>query len=192
MAGFVGYARVSTKEQKTDIQLDALRKAGCRRVFQDKISGKRTSRKGLDAALADLRPGEKLAVWRIDRLGRSIVHILTTVDDLAKRGSALVSLTEHCDTSDDSGRTQCIFLAVMAELEHGNIIKRTRAGVAAEAARGRKRGGKPKLTPAQIAEAARLLKKPGTTAASVAARYAVGRATLFRHLGHTRSSGQTG
>lgn len=179
---FIGYIRVSRSKQKTDLQIDAMKAAGCDLVFQDKISGKKWRREGLDAALAELRPGDRLAVWRIDRLGRSIVPILTVVEQLADRGIPVVSLSEACDTSTENGMIQCMFLAVFAHMEHSAIRRRTQAGVDAAAQRGRRRGGKPKMTKAQAQSARELMRTGKHSAQSIAHRYSVGRATLFRHL----------
>lgn len=176
----IGYARVSKSEQNTDLQMDALKAAGCHVVFQDKESGVRWTRKGLKDALAAVGAGDRLAIWRIDRLGRSIVPILTVIDELGDRGAGVISLSEGCDTSTENGEIQAIFLAVVAHMEHRAIVKRTRAGVEAAARRGRHRGGKSKMTSAQSREAAQLMAHE--TAESVAARFNVGRATLFRHL----------
>lgn len=181
----IGYIRVSRSEQNIDLQADAMTAAGCDAVFQDRISGTRWGRKGLDAALAQVFPGDRLAVWRIDRLGRSIVPILTIVEQLEARGASVVSLTEGCDTGTDNGKIQCIFLAVVAQMEHNAIKRRTKAGVDAARDRGKRRGGRPKMTAFQVSEA-RGLMLAGMNASIAAQRYSVGRATLFRHLRDTR------
>lgn len=177
----IGYIRVSRADQNLDLQRDAMKAAGCNEVFEDRISGTRWGRKGLDAALASLRPGDKLAVWRIDRLGRSIVPILTIVEQLEAKGSAVVSLSEGCDTSTDNGKIQCIFLAVVAQMEHHAIKRRTKAGVDAARTRGRRRGAPRKMDARQVSEA-RAMMKSGSSATITARRYGVGRATLFRHV----------
>jgi len=178
----IGYVRVSRSKQNTDAQLDAMKAAGCQKMFQDKISGKRWQRKGLDAALAEIRPGDRLAVWRIDRLGRSIVPILTIIEELDEYGAAVISLSEACDTSTENGKIQAIFLAVVAHMEHSAIRKRTKAGVDAAALRGKSRGGRPKMTKSQVKDARQLMSSGRLSASATAARYNVGRATLFRHL----------
>lgn len=177
----IGYIRVSRSEQNIDLQTDAMKAAGCHKVFQDRISGTRWGRKGLDAALAEVRSGDQLAVWRIDRLGRSIVPILTIVEQLEARGSSVVSLSEGCDTGTDNGKIQCIFLAVVAQMEHNAIRRRTQAGVDAAKVRGKRRGGHPKMTARQASEA-RDMMRSGADAITTARRYGVGRATLFRHV----------
>jgi DNA invertase Pin-like site-specific DNA recombinase len=178
----IGYIRVSTAEQNTDLQWDALKAANCHIIYQDKVSGTRWSRKGLNEALAQVRPGDKLAIWRIDRLGRSIGHILSVITELNERGAAVLSLSESCDTSTENGEMQAIFLAVVAHMEHRAIVKRTRAGVEAAARRGKHRGGRPKMTPAQIVEARSLMNGGTMIAEEIAKRYHVGRATLFRNV----------
>lgn len=185
----IGYIRVSTAEQKTDLQWDALRAAKCHKIYQDKVSGTRWSRKGLNQALEAVRPGDKLAIWRIDRLGRSISHILSVIDDLSERGSSVISLSENCDTATENGEMQAIFLAVVAHMEHRAIIRRTRAGVEAAARRGKPRGGRPKMTLDQISEAKSLMASGTMKASEVAKQYHVGRATLFRSVRGRAESG---
>ena len=177
----IGYIRVSRSEQNVDLQRDAMQAAGVAKVFEDKVSGKRWRRKGLKQALASVRRGDKLAVWRIDRLGRSIVPILTIIERLDARGASVISLSEHVDTITENGQLQAIVLAFVAQLQHSAIRRRTKAGVDAAKRRGKRRGGKPKMTKHQAAQA-RALMRSGVTAAAVAARFQVGRATVFRHL----------
>lgn len=117
----IGYCRVSKTSQKTDIQIDALTAAGCRKIFIDKSSRKRWSRKGLKDALAHVRSGEKLVVFKVDRLGRTALPILTILDKLQQRGASLLSLSENCDSGTQNGRIQCLFLAIMAEIEGLNM-----------------------------------------------------------------------
>ncbi len=153
----IGYIRVSTAEQNTDLQWDALRAAHCHSVYQDKVSGTRWSRQGLNAALAAVQPGDRLAIWRIDRLGRSIVPILSVITELNERGAGVLSLSESCDTATENGEMQAIFLAVVAHMEHRAIVRRTRAGVEAAARRGKRRGGRLKMSADQICEARSLM-----------------------------------
>ena len=182
----IGYMRVSRSRQRTDRQLDSLTSAGCWRVYSDKASGKRCDRQGLAKALAVIRAGDKLTVDSIDRLGRGIVQILTIVEELEARGASLLSLSENCDTVTENGRIQAVFLAVIAEIEHVQITRRTRAGVQAAAARGRRRGGTAKMTKSDVSKAF-VLMKHGETADLVAARFRVGRSTLFRYLATRRA-----
>lgn len=180
-ANLIGYMRVSRSRQNTARQEDALAAARCRKIFCDKISGKKWNRAGLDAALAEIMPGDKLAVDSIDRLGRSALEILMTIEALHVRGASLFSLSQHCDSATENGRIQCLFHAVFAEIEHVSITRRTQAGVDAAAARGKHRGGRAKLTAVQTSKALRLLER-GMRADLVAAEMKVGRSTLFRHL----------
>jgi DNA invertase Pin-like site-specific DNA recombinase len=181
----IGYARVSTGEQNTNLQLDALTAAGCCAIYEDCVSGTSTMRDGLDAALTDIQSGERLLVWRLDRLGRSIAHIMTIIARLEAKGASLVSLQESFDTGTESGQLYSTVLAMIAHVERRMIVARTRAGLQAARDRGQRLGGRPKMAPDQIAEA-RLMIDGGTKAEAVAARYNVARATLFRHLKSVR------
>ena len=176
----VGYVRVSTCEQNTDLQYDALTKAGCDPIYEDRITGVSLIRDGLDAALASIGKGDKLVVWRLDRLGRSIPHVMTVVAELADKGASLVSIGEGFDTGNEAGELYSTILAMIAHVERRMIVARTKAGLDAAKARGVRLGAKPKMQPCQIAEAAQLMRTE--KAATVAHRYAVSRATLFRHL----------
>ncbi len=177
----VGYVRVSTCEQNTDLQYDALTKAGCDPIYEDRITGVSLMRDGLDRALADIGKGDRLIVWRLDRLGRSIPHVMTIVAELADKGASLVSLGEGFDTGNEAGELYSTILAMIAHVERRMIVARTKAGLAAAKARGIRLGAKPKMQPCQIAEAASLMQS-GLKAEAVAHRYSVSRATLFRHL----------
>ncbi len=177
----IGYLRVSRSRQRTERQEDALAAANCAEVFCDKISGKKWKRAGLDAALAAIRPGDRLVVDAIDRLGRSALEILMVISELHQRGASLLSLSQSCMSDTENGYIQCLFHAIFAEIEHTNIARRTQDGVNAAAARGKRRGGKQKMTASQTLAAHRLI-CGGTKADIVAARYSVARSTLFRHL----------
>ena len=142
----VGHARVSTLDQDLSLQLDALAAAGCGKVFEDYASGARADREGLRAALDYVRDGEVLVVWKLDRLGRSLPHLIETVTDLAKRGVGFRSLTEAIDTTTPSGRLIFHIFGALGQFERDLIGERTRAGLAAAAARGRKSGRKPVIT----------------------------------------------
>src|SRR2546423_716996 len=139
----IGYARVSTTEQNLDLQLDALKKADCVKIFTDTASGAKTARKGLDEALTYVRPGDTLVVWRLDRLGRSLKHLIEVVTDLEKRGIGFKSLTENIDTTTSGGKLIFHIFGALAEFERDIIRERTKAGLEAARARGRK-GGRPK------------------------------------------------
>lgn len=178
----VGYARVSTADQNTDLQINALRAAGCRVIHQDKITGTAQTRDGLDRALASIGHGEKLVVWKLDRLGRSIPHVMTVIAELNERGASLISLTENFDTGTEAGELYSTILALFAHVERRMISQRTRAGLRAAKERGVVLGRKPKLTCAQIIEARHLMREGKMKAEAVAERYGVARATLFRNL----------
>lgn len=173
--------RVSTADQCLDLQLDALRAAGCERIFEDRISGKSRKRPGLDQAFAALGNGDQLIVWRLDRLGRNFRDLVDLADELRERGANLISLSEGIDTSSNVGEIVFRLLSVFSDFERNVIVERTNAGLAAAKARGVRFGRKPKLSDGQATEARRLI-DGGMKAHAVAARYGVGKSTLFRHL----------
>jgi DNA invertase Pin-like site-specific DNA recombinase len=178
----VGYARVSTTEQDAALQRDALEAAGCERIFEDKASGAKTERPQLAAALEYLREGDTLVVWRLDRLGRSLPHLIETVNGLAERGIQFRSLHDSIDTSNASGRLIFHIMGALAEFERDLIRERTRAGLAAARARGRKGGRKSVMTAHKLATAKQLAEAGDMTMAEVADTVGVSRATLYRHL----------
>src|ERR671932_1719819 len=139
----IGYARVSTNEQNLDLQRDALERAGCDLIFDDHVSGIKARRPGLEQALSHLRAGDTLVVWRLDRLGRSLRHLIDTVTDLQERGIGFKSLTESIDTTTSGGRLVFNIFASLAEFEREIIRERTLAALQSARARGRK-GGRPK------------------------------------------------
>ncbi len=156
----VGYARVSTTDQNLNLQQDALQVAGCERVLTDTVSGARVERPGLAAALGECRPGDILVVWKLDRLGRSLPHLVDTVHDLRTRGVGFKSLQEQIDTTTSSGKLIFHLFASLAEFERDLIRERTSAGLTAARARGRK-GGRPKGVDQKKQKAALALKKDG-------------------------------
>ncbi len=139
----IGYARVSTYEQNLSLQMDALEKVGCEKVFHDQVSSIKTKRPGLDEALAYLREGDVLVVWRLDRLGRSLKHLIETANLLEEQGVGLQSLQEAIDTTTSGGKLIFHIFGALAEFERNLIRERTQAGLEAARARGR-RGGRPK------------------------------------------------
>jgi DNA invertase Pin-like site-specific DNA recombinase len=139
----VGYARVSTHEQDLSLQLDALNEAGCGQIFEDRVSGAKSDRPGLHAALDYVREGDVLVVWRLDRLGRSLTHLIETVSALEERGIGFQSLQESVDTTTSGGRLIFHIFGALAEFERNLIRERTQAGLRAARARGRK-GGRPR------------------------------------------------
>jgi DNA invertase Pin-like site-specific DNA recombinase len=142
----IGYARVSRNDQDPALQIDALNAAGCERIFEEKMSGSHFDRPEFVRMLKDVaRKGDTIIVWKLDRLGRSLIHLIETVMDLEARGIELVCLTGHFDTTTPSGKLIFHIFAALAEFERAMIIERTKAGLDAARARG-KRGGRPKAT----------------------------------------------
>ncbi|KVU28431.1 DNA resolvase [Burkholderia ubonensis] len=177
----IGYARVSTEEQHLDLQLLALQQYQCDKIFTDQgISGARFDRPGLTAALSALDEGATLIVWRLDRLGRSLGHLVSVVADLSIRNVRIVSLTEGIDTQSSTGRFTFHLLAALAEFERSLISERTRAGVAAARARGRY-AGRPRALSAEQLGLARELRK-SRTESDVAGMFGVHPRTLRRLL----------
>lgn len=179
----IGYARVSTEDQNLDLQLRALTEAGCERLFQDRgVSGIARRRPQLDRALAALEDGDVLVVWKLDRLGRSLSHLIEIVQSLRGVGVGFCSLTEAIDTTSASGRLIFHFMGALAEFERSLISERTRAGLLAARARGQALGRPKKLTPEQIAHARLLLEDKNAGPKAVARSLRVSRTTLYRAL----------
>ena len=183
----IGYARVSTEEQKLDLQLEALEKAGCSRVFTDQVSGAASDRPGLMAALSHLREGDTLAVWKLDRLGRTVKGLVELVGDLQGRGIQFTSLTDGIDTSTPAGRFFFHVMAALSEMERDLIRERTRAGLAVARARGRLGGRKRAMTESKV-ESAKLLLARGVAPKDVASNLSVSIATLYRWLPGARTN----
>jgi DNA invertase Pin-like site-specific DNA recombinase len=177
----IGYARVSTDEQNPDLQTDALKVAGCERIFTDKASGANAKRSELAKCLKGLAGGDTLIVWKLDRLGRSLHDLIVLLDELKARGVAFQSLTEAIDTTTPTGRAMWQMVGILAELERSLIQERTKAGRAAAVARGVKMGRKVKLTPQQVAHAQKLIEQ-GEHHDTVAKSLGVSRRTLYRAL----------
>ena len=178
----VGYARVSTFEQNLDLQHDALKGAGCEKIFSDQSSGAKSERPGLRQALEYLRSGDTLVVWKLDRLGRSLQHLIDTVTSLDERGIGFRSLQENLDTTTSGGRLVFHIFGALAQFERELIRERTLAGLASARARGR-RGGRPKkLDDKKVTMARSLLKDPERTVTEVAQTLGVSRATLYTYL----------
>jgi DNA invertase Pin-like site-specific DNA recombinase len=178
----IGYARVSTQEQSLELQLDALAKVGCDRIFEDRASGAKMARPGLDQALSHLREGDILVIWRLDRLGRTIRGLIELVGELRERGIGFRSLNEAFDTSTSGGRLIFHIFAALAEMERDLIRERTQAGLAAARARGRNGGRKPKLNGKKLTHARELLANRDISVGEVAATLGVDRSTLYRAL----------
>jgi len=177
----VGYARVSTLDQNLSLQLDALGEAGCGKIFEDHASGTRADRQGLQAALDYVRDGEVLVVWKLDRLGRSLPHLIETVMALSKRGVGFRSLTEAIDTTTSGGRLIFHILGALGQFERDLIQERTRAGLAAAAVRGRRSGRKPVITEDKLKRARGMVGK-GLTVREIATRLRVGKTALYEAL----------
>ena len=178
----VGYARVSTQDQNPSLQLDALKAAGCEKVFTEKASGAQRDRPELAAALSYMRSGDSLVVWKLDRLARSLPQLIETVATLEDQGIGFHSLTEAIDTTTAGGKLVFHIFGALAEFERSVIRERTRAGLKAARDRGRKGGRPPALSTADLAAAKALLRDPAITVDEVANRLKVSPATLYRHL----------
>ncbi|AXI52958.1 MULTISPECIES: recombinase family protein [Alphaproteobacteria] len=177
----IGYARISTTEQKLEPQVDALKAAGCETVFEDVISGAKAERPGLNNALAFLRKGDTLLVWKLDRLGRSMKHLVETVTDLGDRGVGFKSLTEGVDTTTTGGTLVFHLFGALAEFERDLIVERTQAGLKAAATRGRKGGRKPVVTLKKL-EQAKAHISDGLTVREAAARLKISKTSLYNAL----------
>jgi DNA invertase Pin-like site-specific DNA recombinase len=179
----LGYARVSTEEQDASLQLDALKAAGCDRIFTDTGSGALLDRPELERVLDHLRSGDTLVVWRLDRLGRSLRHLVSTVNDLAERNVGFQSLRESIDTTTPGGRLVFHIFAALSEFERDLIRERTQAGLASARARGRRGGRKTVMTPEKRALARSMYDSGEHTVATIANVLGVSRASIYRHLG---------
>ena len=183
----LGYARVSTKDQHLELQIDALTKAGCEKIYQDIASGARTERPALNEMINNLRPGDVLVIWKLDRLGRSLNHLIGLVNDLMKKNIGLQSLHDPIDTTTAQGRLSFNLFASLAEFERDLIRERTQAGLSAARARGRN-GGRPKGIP-QKAEAtacaAETLYKEGRLSVNeISEKLGIAKSTLYAYLRH--------
>lgn len=181
----IGYARVSTIDQTLDLQKDALTKAECKQVFTDTASGAKTERTGLAQAVSHLRTGDVLVVWRLDRLGRSLKHLIETMTMLDAQGIGFQSLTENIDTTTSTGKLVFHIFGALAEFERNLIRDRTQAGLAAARARGR-HGGRPRVkslsTPQQITMLQKLYSDKSNSVGDICQTLHISRATLYRYL----------
>lgn len=183
LSTLIGYARVSTSDQSLDMQVEALKRAGCHQVFTDVASGAKAARPGLEKTLEYLREGDTLMVWKIDRLGRSLAHLVQTVDALRERGIGFQSLTDSgIDTTTRNGKLLFNLFAMLAEFERDLISERTKASLAVARARGRNGGRRFVVTPETLDKARKLMDKKGLTVGKAAAALGVGRSTLYRAL----------
>jgi DNA invertase Pin-like site-specific DNA recombinase len=177
----IGYARVSTQDQNLQMQIDALTKAGCRKIFEDKITGSRAERPGLSKAQESLREGDTLVVWKLDRLGRSVKNLVDLVGELQKQGVQFRSLTDAIDTGTVSGRFFFHVMASLAEMERELAIERTRAGLEVARRLGRVGGRKRQMTESKIKSAKKLLAS-GVPPRDVASNLGVSVPTLYRWI----------
>src|SRR3954449_10124258 len=177
----IGYARVSTLDQTLALQQDALTSAGCEQLYTDTVSGSVTDRPGLTQALSHLRPGDTLVVWRLDRLGRSLGHLIDTIRQLQERGVGFRSLQEQIDTTTSGGKLVFHVFGALAEFERDLIRERTHAGLAAARARGRLFGRPKVLSPRKVDQLRMLAKDECTTVGEICQTLGISRATFYRY-----------
>jgi DNA invertase Pin-like site-specific DNA recombinase len=183
----IGYARVSTKDQSLDLQVDALKKAGCEQVFREVASGARAAQPVLDDVLSRLREGDVLVIWKLDRLGRSLQHLVALAAELMERQVGLISLNDPVDTTSAQGRLVFNIFASLAEFERELIRERTQAGLAAARARGRVGGRPPGLSrqaQAKAMAAETLYKEGRLSVAEICEQLGISKPTLYAYLRH--------
>lgn len=182
----IGYARVSTKDQNLALQKDALEKEGCERIFEEKISGKKANRPELQKLLEQLRAGDVVIIWKLDRLGRSLRDLVDLVQQIQEKGAGLKSLHDHIDTTTPQGKLTFHLFAALAEFERDIISERTKAGLASARARGRK-GGRPKGLSRKAKDKAMIaatLYKQGKPVQEICEHLGFTKSTLYRYLRH--------
>src|SRR3712207_3875726 len=178
----IGYARVSTHDQTLALQKDALQKAGCKKIFSDQVSGTKTERKGLSDALSHLRTGDTLVVWRLDRFGRSLRHLIDIVTMLHEKGIGFKSLQENIDTTTSGGKLVFHIFGALAEFEREIIRERTQAGLESARSRG-KVGGRPKtLSARQVQVLRNMAADKSLTVSDVCQTLGIGRTTFYRYV----------
>lgn len=189
MGRMIGYARVSTEDQDLALQIDALESAGCTRIFDDTISGAKSIRKGLDQCLSTLQDGDTLVVWRLDRLGRSMQHLVSVVTELKERGVSFKSIQDGAiDTSTASGELIFNIFASLAQFERELIRERTNAGLAAARARGKKGGRRPISPNDPKVRAARAMHEDSSNSIKeICHTLNVSRATLYRYINKSKN-----
>lgn len=178
----IGYARVSTIEQNPDLQHDSLKQAGCGKIFTDRASGAKAERPALNETLEYAREGDCLVVWRLDRLGRSLKHLIKTVEDLENRNIGFLSLQEGIDTTTSGGRLIFHIFGALAEFERNLIRERTHAGLSAARARGKMGGRKPKLNAAQIKTLRRMYDSRQHTVKEICKVMGITKPTFYNYL----------
>jgi DNA invertase Pin-like site-specific DNA recombinase len=183
----IAYSRVSTSDQNLDLQNDALQKAGCDRIFSDVASGAKSDRSGLAEAMAFARKGDTLVVWKLDRLGRSLPHLIATVKELEEKGIGFRSLREAIDTTTPAGKLFFHMIGALAEFERDIIRERTTAGLVSARARGRL-GGRPAVLDSRKKEMASSLYEGKTNVRDICETLGISKATLYRHLKSSKSA----
>jgi len=178
----IGYARVSTQDQNLDLQRDALEKARCEQIFTDSVSGTKARRPGLEDALSHLRTGDTLVVWRLDRLGRSLRHLIDTVTNLQEKGVGFKSLTESIDTTTSGGRLVFNIFSSLAQFETEIIKERTQAGLQAARARGRTGGRRKALTEKQVQQLKQLAADKSSSVEEICKTFGISRMTFYRYV----------
>jgi DNA invertase Pin-like site-specific DNA recombinase len=183
----IGYARVSTRDQNLDLQVDALKRTGCERIYQDVASGSKTARPALDELLGQVRAGDVLVIWKLDRMGRSLPHLVELVGELVRRKVGLLSLNDPIDTTSAQGRLVFNLFASLAEFEREVIRERTRAGLSSARDRGRV-GGRPKglssKAEATAMAAATLYREKRMGVSAIAKQLRISKSTLYSYLRH--------
>lgn len=177
----IGYARVSTQDQNLSLQKDALKKAGCERIYSDKRTGAAITRNGLDRAIDMLREGDTIVVWKLDRLGRSLSHLVELVNELKGRGVGFRSLQENIDTTSGVGKLVFHIFASLAEFERDLIRERTMAGLESARARGRK-GGRPRAMDGKTIAQAKAMHRENIPVKEICQTLGIGKTTLYRYI----------
>nr|WP_015647605.1 recombinase family protein [Pseudomonas sp. GLE121]AGL12850.1 resolvase [Pseudomonas sp. GLE121] len=178
----IGYARVSKQDQNLDLQIDALKAAGCTKIYEEKVSGSNAARPEQEQMLKALRKGDTVVVWQLTRLGRNVTDLISLVNQFAKMGIGFEVITEKYDTTTANGNLIFNIFASLAAYERERLIERTKAGLAAARARGRVGGRKPKIGPKEQREIEILLADPHITVKDVAKRFGVSRTTIYKHF----------
>src|SRR5438034_10935485 len=184
----IGYARVSTQDQTLNLQKDALEKIGCSKIFTDTASGAKAERKGLEEALEYVREGDTLVVWRLDRLGRSLKHLIETITELNNRKIGFKSIQENIDTTTSGGKLFFHIFGALAEFERDIIRERTKAGLSAARSRGRLGGRPPVMNPKKLKIATSLYSDGKTQVGEICETLGISRATFYRHIPRLKRS----
>ena len=179
----IGYARVSTGDQNLDAQIDELEDAGCERIYEEKTSGAAKERPKLDRCIEELREGDTLCVWRLDRFGRSLKDLVSKMESLEEKGVDFVSLTEGIDTTTAQGRLTFHIFGALAEFERELTRERTMAGLKAARERGRVGGRPPALAEDEIPQVQAMMRDEEGSTADICERFEISRATLYRYVG---------